>query len=172
MANIAADRAALAAYAASGQFHANKPIEQYSAAYTHRAVSEIARHGELTRGHTNTPEHGRVSAPVAVAGREVYTTNSSQQADKIINAAAAAGQRVSVTVTDSKGVTATTWTNTGKGHAPGGISARYVRDDMRGKKQGARRYLEGTKFTRRTKRGGYTRAYKPKGIVSMQITVY
>lgn len=149
--------------------------------YEARIAGYLAAHPGATRqearGHRQgpggTPEHGRIAAPVAVAGREVFTTRSAYQAERLIARAAANGQRVSVAVTDSKNPTRpiSVWTNERGGRTANGISATYVRDDMRAKGVNAKRYLEGTRFSRRTK-AGKTVGYRPKGIKTIQVTVY
>lgn len=173
--------AKLAQFVTAGLFSPTKPIEQYKPAQVQRAVSTIERTGKYDRGHSHTPEHGRVSAPQPVGKADSYTTKSSQQADRLIAAAAANGQRVSISVTDSRNPTRpiTVYENARGGRQANGIDARWLRDGTvgrrkvgyRAKGQNLKTYLEKTRFSRRTKAGN-TVGYRPKGITSIQITIY
>ena len=145
-----------------------------SAAYLGRIARYMAAHPGASlgaaRGHGATPEHGRTPGPGTHAGgRTVYTTTSSQQAEKIVRQAARDGKRVSLAVNDTRHP---------RGTAPAPVApsadrmkpdrARTVTKRMRRGGMTLRKYL-GTTFTAG---GGRSPGDTPSEIEQIEITVY
>ncbi len=131
----------------------------------HPGASEAEARRAL-RGHAGTPEHGTATS-VQVGGREIFTTNSSQAAMRVLSHAASEGKRVSFAVNDANNPTTPkkVWENPGHG---AGIDAKYLKQDMKASGQNVKKYLEGTTFGG----GSHSPGYVPTGITSIQITVY
>lgn len=131
----------------------------------HPGTSESEARRSL-RGHATTAEHG-TATKVSAGNRDIYTTNSAQAAQRVINDAAKNGQRVSVAVNDKNNPVTPkrVWENPGHG---AGIDAKYLKGEIKGSGQNVKQYLEGTTFGGGSKSPGYI----PQGITSMQITVY
>jgi len=132
---------------------------------THPGASEAEARKAL-RGHGSTPEHG-TATKVSAGGRDIYTTNSSQAAMRVLSEAARDGKRVSFAVNDANNPTTPkkVWENPGHG---AGIDAKFLKQEMKASGQNVKKYLEGTTFGG----GSHSPGYVPTGITSMQITVY
>ena len=152
------------------------------------------------RGHATTPEHGKVAPPTRAAGRQVFTTRSSQAARRILRQAAAQDARVSFAILDRNHprTHVHAFTNPRGPHTREhntGISARYLwegdpdvalpplksgggglRIRGRGEKPiNVKRYLEATQFgsgSRHDRNRSPGLGYYPEGITEIQITVY
>lgn len=131
----------------------------------HPGASEAEARRAL-RGHGTTAEHGTATA-VTVGNRTIYTTNSAQAAQRVINQAAHDGKRVSFAVNDANNPVTPkrVWENPGHG---AGIDAEYLKGEIKQSGQNVKKYLEGTTFGG----GPNSPGYIPSGITSMQITVY
>lgn len=131
----------------------------------HEGASEAEARRAL-RGHGRTAEHGTATV-VQTGNREVYTTNSAQAAQRVINDAARNGQRVSFAVNDTENPVTPkrVWENPGHG---AGIDAQYLKQEIKASGQNVKQYLEHTTFGG----GSQSPGYIPQGITSMQITVY
>lgn len=157
-----------------------KPVAQLSPAFRHRLEAYAADHPgadlddaavrKAARGHGQTPEHGAINDVRAYNDRTIITTNSGQEARRLLAGAARANVRVSFAV-EEKGKPGQ-WRHLYSSH---GERAQWLMRDKRnpdrvGRESNLKKWLERQEFG--GSGGRSPGGYYPRNIKSIQVTIY